>query len=220
VVAHEWPRSWPPTAGATKPAGSRTGPAHPPQVLGAAILDVATHAPQPGAAPRGGGPGTSESGPAVAEARAVLDSAPLCGEPLDRRRRCPPVQLGPDNEPLGDETRGFTSLPSAHPAGALHRSTSPPAAGLQPLDPPERSLFTDFDPDAPPPLFAESRSDVAIIHALPNLGSPRARDRRGADGGAAGPPPRPLRSTPRSIGGDRRGPQAARAQVASTGWTG
>ena len=73
-----------------------------------------------------------------------------------------PYDLGPDNEPRGDLTQ-FRAL---HPFHVLS------SGGLaQPWTLSEEEFFTDFDHDAlTAALFAESAVDVAIIHALPNLG--------------------------------------------------
>jgi predicted TIM-barrel fold metal-dependent hydrolase len=73
-----------------------------------------------------------------------------------------PYDLGPDNRPRGDDIQ-FRAL---HPFHVLS------SGGLaQPWTLAEDEFFTDFDHDAlTAALFAESAVDVAIIHALPNLG--------------------------------------------------
>ena len=73
-----------------------------------------------------------------------------------------PYDLGPDNRPRGDDTQ-FRAL---HPFHV--QSSGGPA---EPWTLTEDEFFTDFDHDAlTAALFAESSVDVAIIHALPNLG--------------------------------------------------
>ena len=73
-----------------------------------------------------------------------------------------PYDLGPDNRPTGDPTQ-YRALHPFHvlsSGGAHHPWTLT-----------EAEFFTDFDSDAlTAALFAESGVDVAIIHALPNLG--------------------------------------------------
>ena len=76
-----------------------------------------------------------------------------------------PYDLGPDNWPTGDETQ----LRALHP---FHVASSGGAGNPWTLT--EAEFFTDFDPDAmTAALFAESPVDMAIIHALPNLGFTR-----------------------------------------------
>jgi predicted TIM-barrel fold metal-dependent hydrolase len=73
-----------------------------------------------------------------------------------------PYDLGPDNEPVGDDTQ----LRALHP---FHVVSSGGAGNPWTLT--EKEFFTDFDHDAlTAALFAESPVDVAVIHALPNLG--------------------------------------------------
>jgi len=74
-----------------------------------------------------------------------------------------PYDLGPDNHPAGDETQ----LRALHPFHVL--SSGGPGHPEWTLT--EEEFFTDFDHEAlTAALFAESAVDVAIIHALPNLG--------------------------------------------------
>lgn len=74
-----------------------------------------------------------------------------------------PYDLGPDNHPAGDDTQ-FRAL---HPFHVL--SSGGPGHPEWTLT--EAEFFTDFDHDTlTAALFAESAVDVAIIHALPNLG--------------------------------------------------
>jgi len=73
-----------------------------------------------------------------------------------------PYDLGPDNHPAGDD-RQYRAL---HP---FHVLTS--GGADRPWTLTEAEFFTDFDHDAlTAALFAESGVDMAIIHALPNLG--------------------------------------------------
>ena len=73
-----------------------------------------------------------------------------------------PYDMGPDNRPAGDDTQ-FRAL------HAFHVLSSGPGHPEWTLT--EDEFFTDFDHDAlTAALFAESAVDVAVIHALPNLG--------------------------------------------------
>ena len=73
-----------------------------------------------------------------------------------------PYDLGPDNHPAGDDTQ----LRALHP---FHWLSS--GGADRPWSLTEDEFFTDFDHEAlAAALFAESAVDVAIIHALPNLG--------------------------------------------------
>ena len=76
-----------------------------------------------------------------------------------------PYDLGRDNWPEGDETQ----LRALHP---FHVVSSGGAANPWTLT--EDEFFTDFDAEAmTAALFAESPVDMAVIHALPNLGFTR-----------------------------------------------
>ncbi len=76
-----------------------------------------------------------------------------------------PYDLGPDNEPAGDDTQ----LRALHP---FHVASS--GGAERPWTLTETEFFTDFDHEAlSAALFAESPVDMAVIHALPNLGFTR-----------------------------------------------
>lgn len=85
-----------------------------------------------------------------------------------------PYDLGPGNHPSGDDTGGLhqpppslTQFRALHPFHVL--SSGGPGHPAWTLT--EDEFFTDFDHDVlTAALFAESAVDVAIIHALPNLG--------------------------------------------------
>jgi predicted TIM-barrel fold metal-dependent hydrolase len=73
-----------------------------------------------------------------------------------------PYDLGPDNRPIGDDIQ----LRALHPFHVLSSGGPTHSWTLT-----EAEFFTDFDHDAlTAALFVESGVDIAIIHALPNLG--------------------------------------------------